>query len=476
MNKLPIILRYLNSPLSYLLIFVSVGMNSYSQVFYSGNATVEAFSSQEEELPFWFYTNQRGRISKETNIVGLVSGMAHYKLSEETSLEIGAGGLFQDGHDDQFSIDELYAELNYNGLQITAGKKQRPELYNGLSATNENILWSLNAQPLPGVQIRTGSPVYFSKSRRFGFEASWSEYLMGNQEYVQDTRVHSKSFHLVYNFRNWKFKAGMWHMVQWGGISPRYGDLPTGITDYLRVISGRAGGENALETDQLNAIGNHLGSYELYVDKTFEKYELGFIYNSILENGSGSRLANFPDGRYGLYLNKLETMDWFSGFIYEFYYTKNQSQTLPHLYDDYFNSGVYVSGWTYQQRVIGLPFLTTNYYDNFPRDGSSISIGNSMVLVHHLGISGFALKNMPYKLLMSYRKNYGHYKNTSYAGVEHYPLDDPRGALRLEKNILSTYLDVRLLKSFLNFGLKVGGDFSRETSNFGAGLSLQKQF
>ena len=37
----------------------------------------------------------------------------------------------------------------------------------------------------------------------------------------------------------------------------------------------------------------------------------------------------------------------------------------PHLYDNYFNNGVYPFGWTYKGRVIGLPFFTYDSDENY---------------------------------------------------------------------------------------------------------------
>ena len=62
---------------------------------------------------------------------------------------------------DEVFIDELYADLKYSWIQVIAGRKQEPELYNGLSASNENILWSINSRPLYGLQIQTNRPGLF---------------------------------------------------------------------------------------------------------------------------------------------------------------------------------------------------------------------------------------------------------------------------------------------------------------------------
>ena len=66
--------------------------------------------------------------------------------------------------------------------------------------------------------------------------------------------------------------------------------------------------------------------------------------------------GNFPDGRYAVYLeDNRDTFwgnSWLKAFIYEFYYTKNQSRSRAGSEEDgsdnYFNNNLYRSGWTYK--------------------------------------------------------------------------------------------------------------------------------
>ncbi|WP_286760810.1 capsule assembly Wzi family protein [Salegentibacter sp. UBA1130] len=461
---------------SLLLVSLLFTLNVFSQGNHSGSLVSKGLYSFDEELPFWFYTNQRGRISKGTNTAVWISGKSLFQLNEKTSLEAGGGILFQDGIEDKLTIDELYAELNLDWLQVILGKKQQAQLYSGLSATNENILWSLNAQPLPGIQIATHRPIYINKERSVGVEASWNEYFMGNDRFVENTRLHHKNLYLIYNGNNnWHFKTGVQHFAQWSGTSPVFGKQPSSFKDYIRIVTGREGGSTATSGDQVNVLGNHLGSYELYVSKFYKNLKITFIYNSIFEDGSGSRLANFPDGRYGLHFSKQNSKSWVTDFLYELYYTKNQSQTVPQLYDMYFNNGVYRSGWTHKKRVMGLPFITTNYYDEYIGGDSPVRIGNNILLVHHIGLSGFVVGRKSYKLFLSYRNNYGHYYNRGYDGAEYYANDDLRGKNSVSRKVLSGYFELNVLDSFVDLNFLIGGDISENDRNLGLGIELQKQ-
>ena len=252
---------------------ICISKLTFSQVDFSGNINLEGYYSSKDKLPFWFYSNQRGRVSEETNFDGFLKGKLKYDISDRASLEIGGGVFYQDAFKDEVFVDELYADFKYKWLQVIAGSQQKEVLYNGLSATNENILWSLNARPIPGIQFKTIHPIFFNSNRRFGFEASWEEYYLGNNPGAENVRLHHKNLSLLYHFNNgWKVKAGIQHFVQWGGGSNRFGDQPNGLEDYIRIVTGRGGGENSLESDQANALGNHLGSWELYCFKRNKDY------------------------------------------------------------------------------------------------------------------------------------------------------------------------------------------------------------
>lgn len=438
------------------MIFLSVGITSFSQIEYRGEVNLEGYYSNKEKLPFWFYSNQRGRISEETNVAGWISGNVNYEFSSESSLEVAGGILFQDAFSDEVFIDELYIDYKYRWLQIIGGRKQEKELYHGLSATNENFAWSLNARPMPGFQIQTSRPFYLNENKKLGFEFSWEDYLTGNDRFVEGTQLHIKSVYVVSNFVNsWQLKAGVKHFAQWGGDSPESGPQPQSFSDYLRIISGREGGENAVDGDKVNVAGSHLGTYELYLTRKFQNFDIKFIYNHFFEDGTGSRYANFPDGRYALYFEKHDKGSFLKGWMYEFYYTKNQSNnsSAPHKNDNYFDNRVtYNSGWTYQRRIIGVPFF------DYSREEDKV-IGNKF-LAHHIGMNG-NLRSYPFKLLATYIRKYGTLSKSYNPGRE------------------EVYLkyEMALMEKPFNLKMMLGAEYSNIAEPiYGAGVSLSRSF
>ncbi|HEY5592334.1 MAG TPA: hypothetical protein VIK55_15130, partial [Paludibacter sp.] len=74
--------------------------------------------------------------------------------------------------------------------------------------------------------------------------------------------------------------------------------------------------------------------------------------------------------------------------------------------DNYFNNGVYQTGWSYYSRTIGTPFITSPAYN---KNGETYTL-NNRVQVHHFGIEG-DIVGYQYRALSSFSKNYGTYSS-----------------------------------------------------------------
>lgn len=423
---------------------------------YDLSATLRGLQSSDEKNPFWLYANQRGRIDEITDIAGWVTGSWTYFITPDSFIQLGLGGLFQNGHEDGLKFDEYYFSYENKWLLAVAGRKQRKELYEGLSATNENVIWSLNARPLPGFSFKTLRPISLWEDAGIGFTATWEEFFTHDDRLVEEIRIHHKSFHLVFSkMRNLELKMGFQHFVQWGGYSPDHGPLPNSLSDYTKIFFGRQG-SNTEVGEEKNALGNHVGSYEIYLKTSYRDYGVTLIYNTFFEDGSGMMLRNTPDGRYGIFISDIEEESaWFNAFLYEYYFSRHQSKSTPTPdgKDNYFNHNLYRSGWTYEQRVLGLPFMML--------DEDRYRIAHNNIVAHHVGLSGIAFYRYPYKLLLSYRENYG----------------AKSGYSTPQNTVLSGLMDFTLYRERFNFGLQMGFDFdSEEGTALGLGFRLSKKF
>ncbi|WP_245583361.1 capsule assembly Wzi family protein [Salinimicrobium terrae] len=404
------------------------------------------------------HSNQRGRIDERTNFSSWIDGMGRYGFRDGGIVEAGLGILYKDGYTEEVQLDEYFVSYENNLFEAFAGRKQKEEFFSGISATNKNMLWSLNSRPIPGIGINF-KPIEVFKRAGISVKASWEEYFSDEQDrHIPNIRIHHKSFHFVYTgIRNFEFIAGGHHYAQWGGKSPEYGEIPAGFDDYLRVITGGSiiGGDGFVGESEVNALGNHLGGYEVQLNTSISHYDISLVYNTLFEDFSGIKLRNTPDGRYGFYLRDREPEKWIQAFLYEYYFTRNQSKNYPTTdgKDNYFNNHLYQSGWTYEKRIIGLPFIML--------DEDRFRIAHNNIVAHHIGITGSAFYTYPYKFLTSYRGNYG----------------AKSGSSRPIEQIISTYLDVNVWQEFMDVNLQVGVDLQfEESSKVGLGLRVSKSF
>ncbi len=424
------------------------------EIKYEGFGSLTGIVYSQDESPFWMHSNQRGRIDEASNVSAFLSGKATYQFSQNAKLEVGLGGLFHDGYTEKLQLDESYLGFQNTWLLAYVGRKQKELLYDGLSASNQNILWSLNARPLPGISLSLMNPVRISKKLGLSIDATLEEFITDDERYVDNTRIHHKSFHIIFDkINNFKVKAGLQHFVQWGGTSPDFGELPSSFGDYVDVFTGKEG-EDTVGGQEANALGNHLGSYEVYLTTSVNDYKVEILYNQLFEDGSGRVLRNTPDGRYGVFVKSPDSDNFINSVMYELYYTKDQSDDdiTTDGNDNYFNNNLYRSGWTYESRIIGVPFITL--------DDNRFRINNNKIIVHHIGLSG-VVGDFPYKFLTSYRKNYG-----------------AKGAGNFKKStILSTYLDLKVWQDLFDVNLQLGADLnSIAAPNFGAGVQISKKF
>ena len=458
--------------------FYLIAIASYAQ--FQLDIESEAFFNGDDALPFWLHSNNYGRVGRQTNANAVIAPSYDLYLNEKSKFTFKSAFTYRDkfnevGEASDIFIDEFYAKFASQYIDVTIGVKHGENEYYGLASSNQNVLWSGNARSLPGLEIKTAKPLYLFFNKRLGFEALFSEYILNDDRATLDTHVHHKYLALSYKINTTStVKLGVRHVAQYGGnpSDPRFQNQSIGFSEYIRMFFGRAGSENSLATDQANAIGNHIGSYELVYNKQIGEGEIELFYNSIFEDGSGSAMRNFPDGRYGVFYDSGESDKVINSFVYEFVYTKNQSQTAPHLWDNYFNSGVYSSGWTYQQNVIGIPFINSTYLSDY--GGDFITVGNNRLIAHHFGIQGKFY--LPFELKLSYRRNYGFNQNIAYLRYRHYDSDDERSLFKVSPEVVSTYLKVGVLESFINLDLSCAVDFSKDSSNFAAGLSVSKSF
>jgi len=396
----------LGNPIKIKIAFVSffIPVCLFSQEFdINGSAETTIILANEDENPFWFHTNTNQAVGELTNL----SITAELKASLVfSSFQINSGIAYfgRDGIDDAIQRRDLYLQFENKWLLATLGAKKQEVVLDGLSATNQNFLWSGNVRPLPGMVFEANAPLKISNT--FGIDWGIGHYQLNDERFVHNTRVHYKRLGLITTFNeNHKLTAQIQHFAQWGGTAPESGKLKNGFKDFVNVFFAHTPEE--YETDGiLNKLGNHLGSYLLEYEFKNNIGKFSFYHEHPFEDGSGTRWANFPDGVWGLYF-KPNNQTIISSILYEYIDTSDQSGRLGISgRDSYFTNSIYRNGWTYEENVIGLPFIL--FDKNVEVTSTTTAIKSNRSQVHHFGMTG-KFKNVDWKIKSSYARYFGTY-------------------------------------------------------------------
>jgi hypothetical protein len=236
------------------------------------------------------------------------------------------------------------------------------------------------------------------------------------------TYFHQKSLYGRLGKPHWKFKlyAGFNHQVFWGNEKVYYGDkyTLTPLQTYYYVVVGKPYINPEIPTS--SKIGNHLGSIDMGAEYTFKNIRVLLYRQNFYDVGNLYYLTNIRDGLNGISitnLNQTEKAFSLKKIVFEFLYTKSQggqpgAKETPTPFEQYYNNGQYIDGWSYQGEGLGTPFITSKFYvrGDLPVHPRTY-FANNRVIAYHLGISGSIYK-WEYQIKASYSRNFGTYYTT----------------------------------------------------------------
>ena len=373
---------------------------------WKGKVVATGILSSEETNPFWLYANSDGQFGAASQFSGLGELTGSYSISENASLEAGAAFFYRDEVADEFQRRDLYLQFKNKWLKITTGSKRTETLAQGLSATNKNFLYSGNARPLAGVVLEANDPLKISKT--FSMDWGIAHYQLNDDRYVNNVRVHYKRLALVTQFNeNNRLTAKLQHFVQWAGTSPTFGALPSDFSAFIDVFFAKNAPEIMVEGEIQNAVGNHLGSYLLDYEFKTNAGDFSIYHEHPFEDGSGTRLANFPDGVWGIYFIP-SNEKVFSGILYEYIDTNDQSASNVSGVDNYFRNSIYRSGWSYEGNIIGMPFILID--NSIVINDENSPIISNRERVHHFGFTG-TIHHIDWKFMSTIVSHLGSHVN-----------------------------------------------------------------
>jgi len=376
------------------------------EITWDGHVQATGIFSSEDSLPFWFYNNTNTEIGQESDYAGLAAIHGNYQLKDSVYLSAGITAMARNGFEDDIQRRDLYLQFKNRWLKATLGSKAADVVSNGLSTSNKNFIFSTNARPLPGILLEANEPLVISKT--FAFDWGIGHYMLNDERYVEDVRVHYKRLGLITTLSaKSKLTLQLQHYAQWAGTAPDGTELQSDFEAFTNVFIASKGDKEGSFGEALNALGNHIGTYFIEYEVLLKPGLLSIYHDHPFEDGSGTRFANFPDGIWGVSFEptnkKLITQ-----VTYEYIDSSDQSGTDGNSgFDGYFGNSTYRSGWTYEGQVIGLPFIL-NDPSIVLTDINSPFISNRS-RVHHFGLMG-SVKQFDWKLKTSYFTNFGTYR------------------------------------------------------------------
>lgn len=376
-----------------------------------------AIFSSSEQTPFWLQSNRHGMYAR--NGSQFMSRLQYHSTAESYgafTLLYGADLIARPGEEATFNFNRGYLALQAYGVEFIAGRFHNTSPIHAEDLSMGSLGVSKNASPIPQVRIGLTDWTSIPFTKDFiQIRAHLSHGWLGSSRYTDDLLLHEKVGHVkLGGDLPLNLYAGIAHYAKWGGNNhPQYGDIPTRFSDYVNVFLARPGDERTPGPMQTYVLGDHLGAWDFGFFLDIGYTNISFYRQHPLESRDNLKLKSLQDALTGVSITLPENFRLpFSRIVYEYLYTKHQDgprrsnegdDLVRDLYrgnENYYNHGIYRSGWVYHRQTIGNPLFT-------PSD-SNLGVLNNRIVAHHIGLSGSA-RMVEYSAKATFSRNYGKY-------------------------------------------------------------------
>lgn len=334
-------------------------------------------------------------------------------------------------------IQQLYAEIKFRGLLLTAGAKQRGSMLVDNSLSSGDLVHGVNARPVPQVRFGfvgfqnvplTRGWVQIAGCLAFGKFAdnNWLRHQYNRYNYHLATGT-------LYTYKNIYFRSnpakpltaviGVQSAGMFGGVTKWYSkgtavrthDNPQGLKIFWEtVFAGRGNGDGFVE-------GSHLGSWDARIDYNIGKrHRVGAYVQWLWEDGSSMGRRNKTDGLWGIEYKNLaaaEEIVPLRGAVAEYMDFRDQSGPMHWAPadnpgtdivteatggDDYYNNTTF-NAYANFGMGMGTSFLVSPLYnvDGFPQYAHTRSNG------FHLAACGDVSRTVAWHAAVGYAQAWG---------------------------------------------------------------------
>jgi len=414
-------------------LFLLLPFTVYSQDLFNYRLDLFGSASTGKYTPFWITSNTYGTVPLQPNN-GYIRGDLAWEHSFVNDIKIDAEAdiLAAAKSTSSVWIQQLYAAVSYQNIYFFAGVKERYNSMLDKDLSMGDMTYSTNARPQP--EINFAFPKYTNFPFTKGYLQFKGDFAVGkamdnnyilrtmNPGAIYNTGIlyHHKSLFFKWEDPNDRFPfwgiIGLEHAAQWAGFSSYLGKETTSLKNFIRVVLCQSGDSQASLGDQINVLGNHLGTYNIKIAYKGKKIQAALYKQHYFEDNSGLEMANWRDGIWGGEFSFFN-QPFLKKVVLEYLQTTNQSGPLHFLFydyqlypkargggnDDYYNNYYYVIGWSYFGRGIGNALLTSPEYN----DNHALGFKNNRVKAIHLGLEGKITAEFSYRALFTGMQGWG---------------------------------------------------------------------
>lgn len=356
-------------------------------------------NSSSSNSPHYLTANEWGNlIDSNFQALSLIQFSQNFdQVTDNISLEWGTTAGFNITNNSQLLLNELYGQIDWYGFSMYIGKKYHTTGSNPEKLSSGSMAVSSNASPIP--QINMGFFDYVTVPFTcdiIQIKGNFANGFFEGDRYIDNVLYHEKSLYVkVDTTIGLEPYAGFIHEVQWGGDNI----MGISLSNYWNIFKASGGGEDSLETDQINALGNHLGMWDFGIYGHYESIDFQIYYEHFFEDFSGINFSNGLEGLWGISIEP-KTFNFIDQFLIEFLLTEDQGSSNSNQVDAYYNNSVYKNGWTNLNSIIGNSFFSTSGSER------TLRIANNRMKAIQLGIRGPLSEEIFYTFQMAYVKYY----------------------------------------------------------------------
>jgi len=367
--------------------------------------------------PFLSTVNEYDRFSFAPNSLTVWSTI-HKRIKNTRPFDYGFGvevdaNISKSGN--RFFAGELYFQAKLFFLNIYAGSKK--EIFGNQDAelSSGGMLWSQNSRPMPKVSIESNGYVGIPFTKGYlEVKAGLSHGWFNDNIEIRKLLLHHKyaSIRLGGRFPV-NINYGLQHVVQWGGVSEKYGSMHVSWNNYTRVFLGKSGDASANISDQINTLGNHIISQNLGLDFNLTSVNISAYWQNITEDPPFTfmnptyQAYNYEDGLWGISV-RIPVFKPLYAFVLEYLSTTDQSGPWHDMdgviyggADGYYRNFLIPAGWSYRGMTMGNPWLTSPKYNK----NGAVSILNNLVRLYYFSGQG-AVNSVNYRLTLAWSENF----------------------------------------------------------------------